>query len=165
MPSANSLRIKSSPSGASILGVSIYTLGGDKLRIRGNEYELTPDIYKALSCTGYTGMTMKNESDILMMNNVLNNLGYTGNGDKDSKRKMFVTITLPKLVEKFQNRTFHEITHDSDDLQREGVKIIIPFSIIDIYTRLEVLLGLKLSGHIDILTEASKLLDGIYKRG
>ena len=42
MSSLNSLKIKSSSSGATILGVPIYTLGGDKLRIRDNDYELTP---------------------------------------------------------------------------------------------------------------------------
>ena len=52
-----------------------------------------------------------------------------------------------------------------DSLQGEGVKIIIPSNIIDIYTRLEVLLGLKLSGHTDTLTEASNLIDELYKRG
>ena len=101
-----------------------------------------------------------------MMNKILNDLGYTGVGDRDSKRKTFLTITLPKLVEKIQNRTFEEITHDSDnDLQGQGVKIIIPSNIIDIYTRLEILLGLKLSSHSDTLTEASNLIDGLYKRG
>ena len=49
MSSLNSLEIKPSPSGATILGVPIYTLGGDKLRIRDNVCELTPEIYKALS--------------------------------------------------------------------------------------------------------------------
>ena len=44
-------------------------------------------------------------------------------------------------------------------------KTIIPSTIIDIYTRLEVLLGLKLSGHTDTLTEASNLIDELYKRG
>ena len=42
---SNSLKIKSSTSGPTILGVPIYTLGGDKLRIRDNDYELTPEIY------------------------------------------------------------------------------------------------------------------------
>ena len=50
------------------------------------------------------------------------------------------------------------------NLQGEGVKIIIPSNIIDIYTRLEVLLGLKLSGHTDTLTEASNLIYELYKR-
>ena len=108
---------------------------------------------------------MKNESDILLLNNIINDLGYTGIGDRDSKRKTFLTITFPKLVEKIQNKTFEEITDDSDDFQGEGVEIIIPSNIIDIYTRLEVLLGLKLSGHTDTLTEASNLIDELYKRG
>ena len=55
---------------------------------------------------------------------------------------------------------------DSDDLSGSGVtKIIIPSNIIEIWTRLEVLLGLKLSGHTDTLTEASNLIDELYKRG
>ena len=165
MSSANLLKIKPCPSGATILGVPITTLGGDKLKIRANEYELTPEIYKASSYTGYTGATMKNESDILTMNNIIRDLGYTVIGDKKSNRKIFFTITLPKLVDEIQNRTFHKITDDSDDLQGEGIKIIIPSNIIDIYTRLEVLLGLKLSGLSDTLTEASNLMDELYKRG
>ena len=106
---------------------------------------------------------MKNENDILL-NNVIRDLGYTGRGDRHSNRKNFFTKTLQKLVEEIQNKTFDEITDSSDDLQGEGVKIIKPSNIIDIYTRLEVLLGLKLSGHTDTLTEASNLIDELYKR-
>ena len=48
-------------------------------------------------------------------------------------------------------------------LKGRGVeKIIIPSNIIDIYNRLEILLGLKLSGHTKILTEASNLKDEFY---
>ena len=155
LSSLNSLKIKPSPSGATILGVAINTLGGDKWRIRDNEYELTAELYKALSFTGYTGKSIKIESEILMMSNILNDLGYTGIDDRDSKRKTLFTKTLPKLVEKIQNRTFDEFIDDSDDLKGQGTKIIIPSNIIDIYTRLEVLLGFKLLGHIDTLTEAS----------
>ena len=53
-------------------------------------------------------------------------------------------------------------------LMGRGVrKIIIPSNIIDIYIRLEILLGLKLSGHTDTdtLTEASNLIDELHKRG
>ena len=45
------------------------------------------------------------------------------------------------------------------------MKIIIPSNIIEIYTRLEILLGLKLSGQTNTLTEASNLIDQLYKRG
>ena len=165
MSSANSLKIKSS-SGATILGVPIITLGGYKLRISGYDYELTPEIYKGLSYTGYDGKAMKNENDILMLNNNVRDLGYTGIGDNKSKRKTFLTETPPKLAEENQNRTYDEITLDSDiNLRGEGVKIIIPSNIIDIYTRLEVRLGLKLSGHTDTLSEASALIDQLYKLG
>ena len=109
---------------------------------------------------------MKNENDILMMYNILRDLGYTGIEDRDSKQKVFFTKKLPKLVDENQNKTFDEFTLDSDgDLQGEGVKIIIPSNIIDIYTRVEILLGLKLSSHTDTLTEASNLIDEMYKRG
>ena len=46
-----------------------------------------------------------------------------------------------------------------------AVKLIIPSNIIDIYTRLEILLRLKLSGHTDTLKEASNVIDELYKRG
>ena len=59
MSSSNSLRIKPSPSGASVLGVPLITLGGDRIQIKDDIYDLTPEIYKALSYTGYTGKTMK----------------------------------------------------------------------------------------------------------
>ena len=159
MSSLNSLKITVSFSGPTILGVSFSTVGGDRMQIKENIYDLTSEIYKVLSDTGNTGKTMKNENDILMLNNIINDLGYTVIGDRDSKRKTFFTITLPKLVEKFQNKTFEEITDDSNDLQGERVKIIIPSNIIDIYTRLELFLELKLSGHTDTLTEASNLID------
>ena len=48
---------------------------------------------------------------------------------------------------------------------KELEKNIIPFNIIHIYTKLEILLGLKLSGHTDTLTEASNLVDELYTRG
>ena len=165
MSSANSLKTISTPSGASIVRVPVYTLGGDRIQIKDNIYDLTPEIYKALSYTGYTGENLKNENDILMLYNIINDLGYTGIGDVKSKRKRFLSEKLPKLVEEIQNRTFEEITDDSDDLQGDGVKKIIPSNIIDIYTRLEVLLGLKISGHSDTLTEASNLIEELYKRG
>ena len=50
-------------------------------------------------------------------------------------------------------------------LQGEGVKIIIASNILDIWTRLEILLGLKLSGHTDTLSKASILINEINKRG
>ena len=48
-------------------------------------------------------------------------------------------------------------SEDSDDLSGSGVtKIIIPSNIIEIWERLEVLLGLKLSGHTDTLNRSKQ---------
>ena len=78
-----------------------------------------------------------------------------------NRRETFFTLTLPKLVEEIQNKTFDEI-----DLPGQGIgKIINPSNIFDIYTRLEILLGLKQSGHKDTLTEASALIDQLLKMG
>ena len=43
-------------------------------------------------------------------------------------------------------------------------KIIISSNKIDIYTRLEILLGLKLAGHTDFLREDSNRTDELYKK-
>ena len=72
---------------------------------------------------------------------------------------------LPKEIAKIRNPPLPTIENESDSLRGEGVKIIIPSNINDIYTRLEVLKELKLSDHTDTLTEASNLLDELYKRG
>ena len=53
---------------------------------------------------------MKNEDNILMMYNIIRDLGYTGRGDRQSNRKTFFTITQPKLVDDIQKKTFDEIT-------------------------------------------------------
>ena len=166
MNSRNSLKITQDDlRRANILGVPIQISEADTKKSIENIYDLTPEIYKALSSTTYTGKTIINADDILRMYKIIGELGYTGIGDRTSNQKTFITTRLPKLVEEFQNKTFDEITDDSDDLQGERIKIIIPSNIIDIYTGLEVLLGLKISGHTDTLTEAKTLIDELYKRG
>ena len=166
MNSHNSLKITQDEFGqANFLCVPIQISGGDRIRLNENVYDLTPEIYTALSSTSYTSTNRKDESEILMMNIIVTDLGYTGIGDRRPNRKTFFTITLPKLVDVNQNKTFDKITDDSDDIQGEGLKIIIPPDIIDIYTRLEVLLGLKLGAHNNTPTKASNLIDELYKRG
>ena len=167
MNSANSLKITEDEFGrANILGDPIQISQGDTIKINENIYELTPEVYKALSNPLYTGNTMNNDDDFLMLYKILKDVKYTGSGDRPSNRKKFFTVDLPKKVSEIQNIRFDENTDGSgSDLQGEGVKIIIPSNIIEIYSRLEVLLGPKLSGHTDTLTEASNLIDELYKRG
>ena len=66
---------------------------------------------------------MKDENDILMMYNIIRDLGYNATGDRHSKRKTFFTKKLPKLVEDIQIKTFEEITHDYNDLQGREIKL------------------------------------------
>ena len=58
----------------------------------------------------------------------------------------------------------NKIEEKSDDSEGQGLKFLIPSNIIIIWTRLVVLLGLKLSRHTDTLTEASSLIDELFKR-
>ena len=83
---------------------------------------------------------------------------------KDARMKDAL-INLPREIDKIRNPTLPTTENESNNLEGEGVKIIIPSNIIDIYSRLEVLLGLKLFGHTDTLTEASNLIDELYKLG
>ena len=166
MRSHNSLKLIQDESGrGTILGVPIQ-ISSNSIKINEKIYKLTPEVYKALSNPLYTGNTMKNDDDFLMLYNILKDVNYRSYKDRPSNRKYFFTNTLPKKVSEINSVRFIENTDDSDsDLQGEGVEIIIPSKIIDIYTRLEILLGLKISGHTDTLSEASNLFDELYKRG
>ena len=87
----------------------------------------------------------------------LTDIGYNGNKDQQTNQTKF----FKKLIRQYRNIKKEETI----DLKRHGIeKIIIPSNIIDVYTRLETLLGLKLSGYTDTLTEASNLIDELYKR-
>ena len=65
---------------------------------------------------------------------------------------------------KSSNTSFKDRVNKSNLEGQEIEKSIIPPNIIDIHTGLEFLLGLKLSRHTKTLTEASNLLDELYKR-
>ena len=139
-----------------ILDTIIKPIGHDKILVNGNIYEFTPEIYKALSKTSYTGKSMKDIDDKKTLYNFLRDIEYDGRFDSKTSQKRF----FRGLINQFRN------IKKEEPLAGEGIhKIIIPSNIIDIYTRLEILLGLKLSGHSDTLSEASNLIDELYKRG
>ena len=85
-------------------------------------------------------------------------------GETESGRYKYNKTNLDEHVIKFSKRSIQSET-ESDDLEGQWVKIIIPSNLIDIYTILEVLLGLKISEQSNILTEDSNLLDELYKKG
>ena len=153
----NSLKLNQDKNhNVSILGVPIRSVVGDNIQVYDNIYELTPEIQSFIN-SSYTGKSMKNEDDRRTLYNFLVDIGYNGQHDEKTNQNKF----FKKLFNQFTNIKKEE----PDNLKGEGVKILIPSNIIDIYTRLEVLLGLKLSGHTDTLTEASNLRDELYKLG
>ena len=144
-----------------ILGDSTNKINND------DEYKLSANLQNVFIDT--TGKSLKklNDVDRVMYQNIVRSLGFykyiPKQGESNSGRYKYTKNNLDDHVNKILNRS---IQSDSDsDLQGQGLKIIIPSNIIDIYTRLEVLLGLKLSGHTDTLTEASNLIDELYTRG
>ena len=166
MNSAISLKITKDELGrVNLLDTPIQVSEGDLIKLNKNIYKITPQVFKALTDPLYTGNTMNTADDFLMLYIILKVVNYTSIGDRPSNRKKFITLELPEKVSEIQNIKFDENTDNSDNLQGEGVKVNIPSNLIDVYARLEVLLGLNLSGHTDTLTEASNLLDDSYKRG
>ena len=109
-----------------------------------------------------------NNDNKLTVYDILKNTGFYSMKQKkglNSARFKDAFDNLPNVIAKIRNPPLPAIENESDNLQGEGVKIIIPSNIIVIYTRPEVLLGLNLSVHSDTLTEASNLIDESYKRG
>ena len=147
--------IKDENDNLSINNVPIKSLGGDEVLVNDDKvYDLSTEMHKALSNSTYTGKSMRDSGDEKKLYNFLKDINYTR---IKGRNKTSQIIYFNKLINKYKNEP---------DLKGKGVqKIIIPNNIIDIYSRLEILLGLKLSGHTDTLTEASNLIDELYKRG
>ena len=81
--------------------------------------------------------------------------------EAESPRKKIIREELPNRIARIE----FELESESHDTQGVGMKIIISSNVIDIWTGLKILLGLKLSNHTHSLTEASYLIDEITKRG
>ena len=69
----------------SVLNTKIIPLGGDKIQVHDNIYELNPELHNALSKPSYSGKSMKNENDRITLYNFLTDVGYAGAGDKTSQ--------------------------------------------------------------------------------
>ena len=94
MNGANSLKITEDELGrVNILGTPIQVSEGDLMKINGNIYKLTPQVFKALTDPLYTGNCMNNDDDFLMLYNILKDVNYTGNRDRPSNRKKFFFLT------------------------------------------------------------------------
>ena len=140
----------------------------NRVNIKGMEFDIKPNIQNYFTNTKLTTKNM-NDEDKLIVYNILKNIGfYSMRHTKGLKSARFkdAKYILPNKIDKIQNPPLPAIENETNILEGDGVqKIIIPSNIIDIYNRLEVLLGLRLSGHTDTLTEASNLINELYKLG
>ena len=121
-------------------GFPVEKIGGNKFKINEKIHNITPGIQKVLSDTSNIPLKKLNDKDRERFNNILESLDFENykaiRGESESGRYK-------------QSKTIFE----RHNLEGQGIeKIIIPSNIIDIYTRLEVLLGLKLSGHTYTVT-------------
>ena len=134
-------------------GKPVNISGDSRIEIDGINFNITPDLQNVFTDTTGKSLEKLNKKENRTYKKLLDTLNYKNYkhkpGEKNSGRyKNTKNILIPI------------------NLQGRGIeKIIIPNNIIEIYTRLEVLLGLKLSGHSDTVTEASNLIDELYKRG
>ena len=130
-------------------GFPVEKMGGNRLKINGKIHNITPSIQKVLAETSNIPLKKLNDKDNDIFINILESLDFENykaiRGESKSGR-------YKPSKSNFKKR----------NLEGEGVKFIIPSNIIDIYTRLEILLSLKISGHTDTLTEASNLIDELY---
>ena len=141
--------------------IPIKPPGGTMIQFDENEYDLTKGIRNVLTKKTYKSIKSLNDNEKVVLRDFLSKIGYYSR--KPTKGK-------PSGLDNYIKNELHDEVRKILDLdiklKGKGIeKIINPSNIIDIYTRLEVLLGLKLSGHTDTLTEASNLIDGLYKRG
>ena len=104
---------------------------------------------------------MKMYTDVLLFNRNTKVTEYTGTRDNSSIRKLFSIEDLPRRVAETESGKVDE--DESDNVQGEGMKFVLPSNIIGVWIRLEVSLGLKLSRHTDTLTEAGNLMDDLLK--
>ena len=127
-------------------------MGGNNPESNEKIYDTTPRIQKVSTDTSNIPMKKLNDKDNDLFINILEKLVFENykaiRGESKSGR-----YKQSKTIFKKYN------------LEGQGIeKIIIPSNIFDIYTRLDILLGLKFSGHKNTSTEASNLIDELCKR-
>ena len=136
-------------------------LRGTKVEINENLNNISPGIRNVLVDQSYDTAKSMTDKDKLFFRDILQKTGYYNRIPTKGRwmsRDRYIKYDLDNHVSRILNL--------DTKLKGRGIeKITIPSNIIDIYTRLEILLGLKLSGHADTLTEASNLIDELYKQG
>ena len=145
----------------------VKMLGGTEVEINENKYNITKGIQNVFNDKTYETAKSRNDNEKVVFRDILLKTDYykrIPTKGRMSGRDRYIKFELDDDVGRILNLNTKSKTKPK--LKGRGVeKIIIPSNIADIYTRLEVLLGLKPSGHSDTVTEASNLIDELYKRG
>ena len=139
----------------------IKTPGGTSVKINGIKYDIISGLQKVFTDTKYEAAKSMSDTEKVVFKDILSKTNYYNRKllkGKISGRDRYIKNDL-------DNDVIRILILDTKLKGRGIEKIIIPSNVIDIYTRLEVLLGLKLSGHTDTLTKASNLIDELYKLG
>ena len=128
-------------------GHPIKISSGTEVDYKGEKFNTTPGFQKVLTDRSNIPMKKLNDKDREIFINILESLDF-------EKYKAIRGESKPGRYKQCKTNFKKRI------LEGPGIeKTIIPSNISDIYTRLEILLGLKLSGHRNTLTEASNLID------
>ena len=139
----------------------IKMIGGTKVEINDSEYNIISGLQKVFTYKSYDTANSMNDTEKVIFTDILQKTIYI-----NRERQKGPMSGGDRYIQNKLDNDVRKISILDKQLESKGVeKIIIASNIIDIYTRLEVLLGLKLSGHTDTLTEASNLIDELYKRG
>ena len=149
--------------------ILIKAKGENRISIENHEYDIKPNIQKYFTNTRLTTRNMDDE-DKSTVYDILKNTGFFSmkhTKGLNSARMKDALYNLQKEIAKIRNAPPPALQkiEDFSVLEDRGVKSFIPSNLIDIYTRLEVLLGLKISSHTDTPTQSSNLIDELYKRG
>ena len=115
-----------------------------------NKYNIIPGLQKVLVDQPYDTAKSMIDEDKSIFRDILWKTGYYNR--KPTKGRL---TGRDRYIKYDLDNDVITILRLDNKLKVRGVKkIIISSNIIDIYTRIELLIGLKLSGHTDTLTEA-----------
>ena len=127
-------------SGRILNNFSIGTPGGSEVEISGNKYNVTPGLQKVFTDTKYETAKSMSDTEKVVFRDILSKTNYYNRKPakgRMSGRDRYIKYDLDNDVRRILNL--------DKKLKGSGVeKITLPSNIIDIYTRLEILLGLKL---------------------
>ena len=139
----------------------IKMVGRTKVEINDNQFNITSGFQKVFTNKSYGTANSMNDMEKILFRNILQKTTYN-----NQKREKGPISGPDRYIQNKLDDDVRKILNLDKQLKGRGVeKIIKPSNITDIYTKIEVLLGLKLSGHTNTLTEASNLIDELHQRG